>query len=99
MNTRTTPTSKMTGFMMRGGINIDEDMMAQFPDSEFYWGGGAKWAKVEIFRMFDGLGADSKIEKLLDHFYHSKNTWMRICLRTEHCLDLLKAVRTKTQGQ
>jgi hypothetical protein len=77
----------------------------QIPDSEFYWGGRAKWAKVEIHNNILDLHMEKpeyrkevreQMERIFARFYHPRNSWMRICKKTEHCLDLLIALRRKS---
>lgn len=46
-----------------------------------------------MYNIYDGLGVDDKINKILSKFYNENNTWMHICLRAEHMLSLIKAIR------
>lgn len=76
---------------MAGGVDIDEDEMKKLPDSK-YWKIGAKWAKDQIYNMFVDEQSENRVSDILCRFYNNSNTWMKICLRSEHMLDLCKAL-------
>ena len=93
MNTKYTPRNKMTGAVMRG--HIDTSDMDKYPDAK-YWKMYAKGAEKKIRELTSCNhpdGEDCKVYKILDKFWRGENTWMRICLKTEHVRDLIKAVQ------
>ena len=77
---------------MVGGMDVDLDKMKTLPDAN-YWRMGAKWAREQMYNMVaSGFLSQEKTDKIICRFWHNGNTWMYICLRSEHMLDLMKAL-------
>jgi hypothetical protein len=91
MNKKGMSPSQMTGFKMVGGIDINVEEMKKLPDAN-YWRSGALWAESQIYNTLGGYKVEDRVEKILARFWSRKNTWMTICLRVEHMLDLIKAI-------
>jgi len=91
MNTKSTPKNKMTGFAMRGSVDISD--IDKYPNSK-YWAMGARGALKRI-RILSGCQHEDKcrIDDLIGKFWRDKNTWMEICLKTEHFRDLILALK------
>jgi hypothetical protein len=87
MNKSTTPRNKMTGFAMRGSIDEPTDA----PDCK-YWQRGAERAMQEIY---DLVKNDQRLNVIIFKYWKEVNTWMYIFDRTQHALDLLKAISKK----
>lgn len=83
----------MTGFRMTGGIDINLEEMKKLPEAN-YWRSGALWVFKEFQNMFIG-NVFIRVDDMLDKFWKDENTWMHICLRAEHMLDLCKALVNK----
>jgi hypothetical protein len=87
MNKKGQDPKTMTGFAMRGGVDEPTDV----PDA-IYWSRGAERAREEFY---DLAKCDEKANKIVFKFWMEKNTWLRIFDRTQHALDLLKAISKK----
>lgn len=72
---------------------IKAEDWSKFPDSN-YWAIYAKGAEQAIYKIIEEKDW-IKIERILSRFWHSKNTWMTICLKTEHVRDLIRALKQK----
>jgi hypothetical protein len=101
MNTKTTPRNKMTGFLMRGHIDISD--IEQYPDSN-YWAMGARGAMKQMRTMsgcrivndFMCMEENCRVDSIADKFWNDDNTWMEICLKTERTRNLLELIRSKS---
>lgn len=76
---------------MVGGVGVDIEEMKKLPDAN-YWKMGALWAKEQLYEMFDDRQTENRASDIICKFYNISNTWMHICLRAEHMLDLCKAL-------
>ena len=105
MNTKYTPRNKMTGAVMRG--HIDTSGMDKYPDAK-YWTMYAKGALKSIREMCGCRVSgslkwvcdndDCRITEIVSKFWNEENTWMEICLKTEHVRDLIKALKSKEKN-
>ena len=85
MNKSTTPKNKMTGFAMRGGLDIEP---RDYPESKF-WERGAERAREEFY---DLVKCNEKTNKIMFKYWKEGNTWMYIWDRTQHALDLFRVL-------
>ena len=73
---------------------IKAEDWSRYPDAS-YWRTGAEWARAEMFRVLK-TGYSDRICVIMDkYFWKPENTWMTICLRAEHMLDLVRALKTR----
>jgi len=90
MNKKGQDPRTMTGIAMRGSVDISD--IEKYPEAN-YWRMGARWAKNKLYEMTQDSMVDSDhVEDILNKFWKEENTWMAICLKTEHVLELLKAL-------